>query len=50
MYPYNMSFSQISVLLLYFFQQFNFKIEIFPMFGHLCILSDQELEKFSFWS
>ena len=33
-----------------FFLLFNFKMKIFPIFGHLCIVSDQELEIFSFWS
>ena len=25
-------------------------MQMFPIFGHLCIVSDRELYKFSFWS
>ena len=31
-----------------FFQLFNFKMKIFQILGHLCIVSDREFEKFSF--
>ena len=33
-----------------FFWLFNFKMKIFPIFGHLCFASDRKLEIFSFWS
>ena len=31
-----------------FFELFNFKMKIFPILGHLCIVSDRELKRFSF--
>ena len=31
-----------------FFKLFNFKMKTFAIFGNLCIVSDQKLERFSF--
>ena len=33
-----------------FFLLFNFKMKFFQIFGHLQYISDQELEKYPFWS
>ena len=33
-----------------FFELFNFEMKIFQIFGLLQYISDQEFEKFSFWS
>ena len=36
---------------IYFWKcSFNFKMKFFPIFGHLCIVSDRKLGIFSFWS
>ena len=40
--------NQLNLLTAVFFQLFNFKMKIFPILGHLCIVSDLELDKFSF--